>query len=104
MNRIYTTGRMWPIRGASDLVGAARRAEGIARSLGWPAKDADALSRMVLELGGNALERVGGGTLRLEAGATVAEVIVEDLNGDRARANLAVTTTPMPNSILSAAG
>ena len=103
MNRIYTTGRMWPIRGASDLVGAARRAEEIARSLGWPEKDADALSRMVLELGGSALERVGGGSCRLEAGATVAEVVVEDLNGERSRANLTVTATPAPIGILSAA-
>ncbi len=96
MVRIYTTGRSWPIRGATDLVGAARRAESLARSLGWPPKDADVLSRVVLEMGGNALQRVGGGTCRLEVGATAAEVVVEDLNGERARASVTFTATPDP--------
>lgn len=94
MLRIYSTGRMWPIRDAADLKSSARRAEVVARSLGWPAKDAYALSKVVLELGENVLQRAGGGTCRLEAGATAADVIVEDLGGERARARVAFTVTP----------
>ena len=89
MLRTYATGRMWPFRGTTDLVGAARRAETLARSLGWPPQDAGALSRVVIELGEDAIQRVGGGTCRLEAGASSAEVIVEDLGGVRAQAHVA---------------
>jgi hypothetical protein len=101
MFRHYVTGRMWPFRATSDLMGAARRAEALAKSLGWPPKDADALSRVVLELGGDAMNRAGGGTCRLEASTTSADVIVEDLGGVSA---LARVEFAMPQVAFAAAG
>jgi hypothetical protein len=91
MFRNYVTGRMWPVRATSDLMGAARRAEALAKALGWPPKDADQLSRVVLELGGDAMQRAGGGTCRLEASTTSADVIVEDLAGVSALARVEFT-------------
>ena len=96
MMHSYSTDRAWPVRGAVDLVAATRRAEGVARSLGWPAKDAEALSRMVFELGGNAIQRTGGGSCHLQVGATSAEVTVEDLRGGRASACMAFTAPEIP--------
>jgi hypothetical protein len=93
---------MWPIRDASELTGSARRAEAVARALGWPPKEANALSRVVLELGGKVLQHFGSGMCRLEAGATTADVIVEDLGGERGRARVAFTLTP--DNALAATG
>jgi anti-sigma regulatory factor (Ser/Thr protein kinase) len=97
MLRTYATGRLWPFRNATDLSGAARRAEALAKSLGWTAKDLDELSLVVKELGENALRQAGGGTCRLQASATAAEIIVEDLGGGCARTRVVFTTAqPAP--------
>ncbi|HYV44818.1 MAG TPA: hypothetical protein VFA20_08155 [Myxococcaceae bacterium] len=101
MLRTYATGRMWPFRSASDLAGATRRAEALARSLGWAIKDVEALSGAIKELGGKALEHAGGGTCRLEAGDTRAEIIVEDLGGGCARTRVVFATAQAP---IAAAG
>jgi anti-sigma regulatory factor (Ser/Thr protein kinase) len=103
MIRTYATGRMWPFRSASDLAGAARRAEAMARSLGWPTNDVDELSRVLRELGGNALDHAGGGTCRLEASPTAAEIIIEDLGGGCARTRI-VFTSAMAAGPIAAAG
>jgi len=101
MLRPYVTGRMWPFRSASDLSGAARRAESVAKSLGWGTRDVEGLCGVIKELGGTALEQAGGGTCRLEAGATAAEIIVEDLGGGCARTRVLFTTAQTP---IAAAG
>ena len=101
MLRTYATGRMWPFRSASDLSGAVRRAESLARSLGWAIKDVEHLSAVIKELGGNALEHAGGGTCRLEAGNAQAEIIVEDLGGGCARTRVVFATSQAP---IAAAG
>ena len=101
MPRTYATGRMWPFRSATDLAGAARRAESLAKSLGWTTRDVEALTGVIKELGDDALEQAGGGTCRLEAGNTQAEIIVEDLGGGCARTRIVFTTHTGP---IAAAG
>ncbi len=101
MLRTYATGRMWPFRSASDLAGAARRAESLAKSLGWNARDVEELASVIKELGGNALELAGGGTCRLEVGNTQGEIIVEDLGGGCARTRVVFATSQGP---IAAAG
>lgn len=101
MHRTYATGRMWPFRSNSDLGGAVRRAESLAKSLGWSVNDVEELSGVIKELGGNALEHAGGGTCRLEAGKTQAEIIVEDLGGGCARTRVVFATAHAP---IAAAG
>ena len=78
MRRSYSTGCSWALSSVSDLVGAARRAREIARSLGWGTADIAALALAVLELSSNAVRHGGGGVCRLEAGPEGADVIVED--------------------------
>ena len=101
MLRTYATGCTWPLSGAADLASAVRRAEAVARSLGWSARDAGALSLVVMELGRDALQQGGGGTCRREAGATFAHVIVEDLGGGRARARVAFSAA-LPGPLATA--
>jgi anti-sigma regulatory factor (Ser/Thr protein kinase) len=78
MRRSYSAGCTWRLGSLADLVGVARRAREVARSLGWGTADTAALSLAVLELSSNAVRHGGGGLCRLEAGPDGADVIVED--------------------------
>jgi len=78
MLRSYASEYSWMVNGCGELIDAVQGAEEVASSFGWTPAEAAALSRIVLELGGNAVRHGGGGVCRLEAGAEVADVIVED--------------------------